>query len=113
AAAGAAGAANQSFRPALAEAFGHRSYVLLVLGFFTCGFQLAFVTAHLPAYLADRGLEAHIGGWVMAAIGFFNIAGSLGVGWLAKVMPMRHILSAIYFVRAVSIAAFISIPISP
>src|SRR5206468_3866155 len=46
---------QQSFKTALAEAFGHRSYVLLVLGFFTCGFQLAFITVHLPAYLADRG----------------------------------------------------------
>ena len=49
---------QQSFKTALAEAFGHRSYVLLVLGFFTCGFQLAFITVHLPAYLADRGVAA-------------------------------------------------------
>ena len=53
-------------RQALAEAFGHRSYVLLVLGFFTCGFQLAFITVHLPAYLVDRGLSAQIGGWMIA-----------------------------------------------
>ena len=46
-----------------AEAFGHRSYVLLVLGYFTCGFQLFFITVHLPAYLVDRGLPASIGGW--------------------------------------------------
>ena len=56
-------AEQQSFRTALAEAFGHRSYVLLVLGFFTCGFQLAFITVHLPAYLADRGVSAQTGGW--------------------------------------------------
>ena len=54
---------TQSARQAFAEAFGHRSYVLLVLGFFTCGFQLAFVTVHLPSYLIDRGLSAQIGGW--------------------------------------------------
>ena len=48
---------QQSFKTALAEAFGHRSYVLLVLGFFTCGFQLAFITVHLPAYLVDRGVS--------------------------------------------------------
>lgn len=106
-------APDQSFKHALSEAFGHRSYVLLVLGFFTCGFQLAFVTAHLPAYLADRGLDAHIGGWVIAVIGLFNIAGSLGVGWIAKYVPMRFILSAIYFIRALSILAFISFPITP
>ena len=71
---------QQSFRTALAEAFGHRSYVLLVLGFFTCGFQLAFITVHLPAYLVDRGIPAQTGGWVIAAIGLFNIIGSLSVG---------------------------------
>src|ERR1700724_3192340 len=73
---------QQSFKTALAEAFGHRSYVLLVLGFFTCGFQLAFVTVHLPAYLSDRGVTAQTGGWVIAAIGLFNIIGSPGVAWL-------------------------------
>jgi MFS family permease len=112
-AAGGKPADQQTFKQALSEAFGHRSYVLLVLGFFTCGFQLAFVTAHLPAYLADRGLDAHIGGWVIAVIGLFNIIGSLGVGWIAKFVPMRFILSAIYFIRALSILAFISFPITP
>jgi MFS family permease len=104
---------DQSFRTALAEAFGHRSYVLLVLGFFTCGFQLAFITVHLPAYLVDRGIPAHIGGWVVAAIGLFNIIGSLSVGWLQTRLPKRYILSAIYFLRAASIVLFISLPITP
>ena len=104
---------QQSFRTALAEAFGHRSYVLLMLGFFTCGFQLAFITVHLPAYLVDRGITAQTGGWVIAAIGLFNIIGSLSVGWLQNRMPKRYILSIIYFVRAVAIVAFISFPITP
>jgi MFS family permease len=86
--------------------------VLLVLGFFTCGFQLAFITIHLPAYLADRGIPASTGGWVIAAIGLFNIIGSLSVGWLQNVFPKRYILSAIYFTRALSIVAFISFPIT-
>jgi MFS family permease len=103
---------QQSFRTALAEAFGHRSYVLLVLGFFTCGFQLAFVTVHLPAYLVDRGIPASTGGWVIAAIGLFNIVGSLSVGWLQNIFPKRYILSAIYFTRAVATIAFISFPIT-
>jgi MFS family permease len=103
---------QQSFKTALAEAFGHRSYVLLVLGFFTCGFQLAFITVHLPAYLADRGVAASTGGWVVAAIGLFNIIGSLSVGWLQNKYPKRYILSIIYFARAVSIMAFISFPIT-
>src|SRR5437879_1867600 len=101
---------QQSFMTALAEAFGHRSYVLLVLGFFTCGFQLAFITVHLPAYLADRGVAAQTGGWVVAAIGLFNIVGSLSVGWLQNKYPKRYILSIIYFARALSIMAFISFP---
>jgi MFS family permease len=108
----AAVAEQQTFRHALAEAFGHRSYILLVLGFFTCGFQLAFITVHLPAYLVDRGLPVQIGGWVIATIGLFNIVGSLSVGWLQSRLPKRYILSVIYFVRAMSIVAFISFPIT-
>jgi MFS family permease len=103
---------QQSFKTALAEAFGHRSYVLLVLGFFTCGFQLAFITVHLPAYLADRGVSAQTGGWVVAAIGFFNIIGSLSVGVLQNKFPKRYILSVLYLTRALSILAFISFPIT-
>src|ERR1043165_158449 len=101
-------AQQQSFKTALAEAFGHRSYVLLVLGFFTCGFQLAFVTVHLPAFLVDRGISAQTGGWVMAAIGLFNMIGSLSVGWLQNRLPKRYILSVIYFARALATVAFIS-----
>ncbi|MGA7346041.1 MAG: MFS transporter, partial [Pseudolabrys sp.] len=92
---------------------GHRSYVLLVLGFFTCGFQLAFITVHLPSYLVDRGLSAEIGGWTLAVIGMFNIVGSLGSGWLSNRMPKRFLLSSIYFIRAVAIVAFITLPASP
>jgi MFS family permease len=103
---------QQTFKHALAEAFGHRSYVLLVLGFFTCGFQLAFITVHLPAYLVDRGMPMQTGGWVIATIGLFNIIGSLSVGWLQSRIPQRYILSAIYLVRAMSIVAFISFPIT-
>ena len=104
---------QQSFKTALGEAFGHRSYVLLVLGFFTCGFQLAFITVHLPAYLVDRGISTQTGGWVIAAIGLFNIIGSLSVGWLQNLFPKRYILSVIYLVRALSIVAFISLPVTP
>jgi MFS family permease len=103
---------QQTFRHALAEAFGHRSYVLLVLGFFTCGFQLAFITVHLPAYIIDRGMPVQTGGWVIAVIGLFNIVGSLSVGWLQSRLPKRYILSAIYLTRALSIVAFITFPIT-
>jgi len=110
---GASSVDDQSFTRALAEAFGHRSYVLLVLGFFTCGFQLAFITVHLPAYLVDRGISVQVGGWVIAAIGLFNIVGSIGVGWLQGRFPKRYILSVIYLTRALSTLVFISLPITP
>jgi len=105
--------APQSFKQALAEAFGHRSYVLLVLGFFTCGFQLAFVTVHMPAYLVDRGLSAQVGGWTIGVIGLFNIVGSLYSGFLGNRVPKRYILSVIYFIRAAAVLAFISFPVTP
>jgi predicted MFS family arabinose efflux permease len=105
--------APQSLKHALSEAFAHRSYVLLVLGFFTCGFQLAFITVHLPAYLVDRGLSTQIGGWTIAVIGLFNIVGSLTSGWLGNRMPKRYLLSIIYFARALAVAVFISLPASP
>ena len=106
-------AAQQSLRQALGEAFAHRSYVLLMLGFFTCGFQLAFITVHLPAYLVDRGLSATVGGWTIATIGLFNIVGSVTAGWLGDRMPKRYLLSFIYFVRAAAILVFISLPVTP
>ena len=109
---GAAPRPQQSVVQALSEAFGHRSYVLLVLGFFTCGFQLAFITVHLPAYLLDRGLSADVGAWTIGLIGLFNILGSLLSGWLGNRMPKRYILSVIYFARALAVVAFITLPAS-
>jgi len=105
-------AARQSIPQALAEAFRHRSYVLLVLGFFTCGFQLAFITAHLPAFLKDAGLPASVGGWTIAVIGLANAVGSLSAGWLTTRMANRWLLAWIYLGRSVAIAAFILTPIS-
>jgi MFS family permease len=106
------GVASQSLLQALREAFAHRSYMLLVLGFFTCGFQLAFITIHMPSYLIDRGLSAQVGGWTLAMIGGFNIVGSITSGWLGDRMPKRYLLSFIYFVRAAAILAFISFPVT-
>ena len=100
------GAPRQSVVQALAEAFGHTSYVLLVLGFFTCGFQIFFIAVHLPAYLVDRGLPAEIGGWAIATIGLFNIVGAISAGWISNLMPKRYLLSLIYFGRAVAILVY-------
>ncbi|HEV7259877.1 MAG TPA: MFS transporter [Bosea sp. (in: a-proteobacteria)] len=111
--AAAANLPNQSIAQALSEAFKHKSYVFLVLGFFTCGFQLAFITVHMPAYLKDMGLPAWVGGWTLAVIGLANAVGSLSSGWLSTRMPKRHLLAWIYFGRSVAIAAFIMLPASP
>jgi MFS family permease len=104
---------SQNYKQALSEAFGHRSYILLVLGFFTCGFQLGFVTVHLPSYLVDRGLSAEIGGWTLGVIGLFNIVGAILSGWLGGRMPKRYILSFIYFARAAAVVFLIMLPPSP
>jgi len=105
--------ARQSFREALAEAFAHRSFVLLVIGYFTCGFQLNFVTLHLPSYLIDRGLSAEVGGWTLGVIGLFNIVGALASGYLSGRMPKRYILAFIYSTRALAIVFLITMPASP
>lgn len=103
----------QSVREALREALGHKSYVLLILGYFTCGFQVFFITIHLPAYLVDRGLSADIGAWTIGLIGLFNIIGSISAGYLGDKVPKRYILAAIYFLRSLAILVFIMVPASP
>jgi predicted MFS family arabinose efflux permease len=97
----------------LAHAFGHASYVLLVLGFFTCGFQLAFITTHLPAHLKDVGIDSSIGPWVLALIGLFNIVGSIGAGFAMMRMPRRWLLAAIYTLRSFAIIFLLVMPPSP
>jgi predicted MFS family arabinose efflux permease len=97
---------------AVRRAFGHGSYVLLVLGFFTCGFQLAFVTVHLPPYLTDMGASPGLAAWAIALIGLCNVVGSYGAGVLGGRLPKRYILSFIYAGRAVAIAAFVLVPVT-
>ncbi|MEI9803998.1 MAG: MFS transporter [Pseudolabrys sp.] len=106
-------AKHQSLVQALSEAFGHRSYILLVLGFFTCGFQLLFITVHLPSYLVDRGLSVDAGAWTLGVIGLFNMVGSVMAGWLGDRMPKRYLLSLIYLLRSVAVVAFVSLPVTP
>lgn len=103
----------QGFRKAIGEAFGHGSYQLLFAGFFVCGFHLAFVTVHLPPYLADKGVDASWGAISIAVIGLCNIVGSYASGMLSGRYPKRIILSLIYLARAVAIALFVTLPISP
>ena len=102
----------QSASQAMREALGHRGYMLLTLGFFVCGFQVVFIGVHLPAYLADHGLPARVAVTALALVGLFNIVGTYTTGWLGARMPKRHILSFIYFARAVVIALFVFLPLS-
>ncbi|MFG1477724.1 MFS transporter [Xanthobacter sp. V4C-4] len=111
--AGTAAAPQQSVAAALSEAFRHPSYVLLVLGFFTCGFQLAFVTVHMPAFLVDRGMDLKVGAVTLALIGLFNMVGSIGAGYLTNRMSRKWLLAWIYAGRGVAIAAFVLMPVSP
>lgn len=107
------GEADLKFMQALAQAWGHGSYKLLVIGFFVCGFHLAFVTVHMPAYLVLCGLSPEIGSWTIAVIGLFNVVGSLLAGYLGGKLPKQMLLATIYFLRAIATAAFLIIPISP
>ncbi len=104
---------EQSMSDALREAFGHQSYLLLVSGFFVCGFQVAFVTAHFPAYLADIGIAPGYAVLALALIGIFNIAGSLGAGYLGQRHSKPVLLSLIYILRSVLISAFLLLPHTP
>lgn len=106
------GEADIPFMQALARASGHGSYRLLVIGFFVCGFHLAFITVHMPAYLVECGLTPAVGSWSIAIVGLFNIVGSLGAGWLGQRFPKQIMLSVIYFLRALAIAAFVFLPVS-
>ncbi|MEM6985503.1 MAG: MFS transporter, partial [Pseudomonadota bacterium] len=102
--------ANQSLSEALVEARSHRGYILLTTGFFVCGFHVAFITVHFPAYVADLGHSAHVGAWCLALIGLFNIAGSFGAGWLGQRYSMKRSLAWIYLLRAATIAALLAAP---
>ena len=106
------GQADLPFMQTLAQAWGHGSYRLLVIGFFVCGFHLAFINVHMPAYLVQCGLSPAVGSWAIAVIGLFNIVGSLLAGYLGGRLPKQLLLAAIYFSRAVAIGLFLIFPVS-
>jgi MFS family permease len=97
----------------LGEAFGHSGYVLLCLGYTVCGFQLMFISVHFPAYLLDQHMTPETGMMALALIGLFNIFGSYTWGWLGGRYTKKYLLSALYFTRAVLVAIFIALPLSP
>lgn len=101
---------EQSVGDALREAFAHKSYVLLGAGFFVCGFQVAFITAHFPAYIADIGIDASYAVIALAAIGFFNIIGSLASGVIGQKYSKTIFLALIYIGRSIAVTAFLLLP---
>lgn len=119
---------EESLGTVLVRAFRDPSYILIFVGFFSCGYQLAFITAHFPAMVTERcgpidpngmlaGLgittTSALGALSIAVIGIFNIAGSLTAGWLGKRYTKKYLLAWIYAVRTIASAAFILMPITP
>jgi MFS family permease len=105
---------QQSIREAATEALGNRSFLLLVAGYFVCGFQLVFIGVHMPAYLKDKGIaNPGVAVMALALIGLFNIFGSYYAGKLGGRLPKRYLLSAIYFARALAITLFLLAPLMP
>lgn len=105
--------ADKGLSAALKQASTHRGYWLLTLGFFVCGFHVAFVGVHLPAYLSDLGMAAEWGAWSLALIGIFNVIGSFTAGMLGDRYRKKNLLTILYALRAVVILIFIMMPISP
>ncbi len=101
---------RQAVRDVLREAAHHPGYALLTIGFFTCGFQLAFIVTHLPGYLALCHLPASLGAAALALIGFFNMIGSWACGWLGGRFRQQHVLGWIYVLRGSTLAVFFLTP---
>jgi len=103
----------QSIPEALREALGHSGYILLCSGYFVCGFQIMFISVHFPAYLIDQHMTPETGMTALALIGLFNIFGSYFWGWIGGRRTKKYLLSTLYFTRAIAIAVFIALPVTP
>ncbi|MBA4343468.1 MAG: MFS transporter [Methylibium sp.] len=110
---GPTGGHKQSIAQALREAFGYRSFQLLMLGYFVCGFQVVFIGVHMPSYLKDQGLSPQVATYALALIGLFNVFGTYIAGSLGQHYPKRYLLSGIYALRSVAIVVFLSVPLTP
>jgi MFS family permease len=125
--AGAAGSGGvpgeaQSTRAALREALNVRGYVLVTVGFFVCGFHVAFVSLHLPSYISDAGVTMaffsapvsaiELGGWAIGLVGLFNIFGSITWGWLGGIYPRKDMLALLYALRLLAFLLFLMLPLS-
>jgi MFS family permease len=104
---------QQSVVEAIREAFAYRPFLLLVAGYFVCGFQLVFIGVHMPSYLKDKGImDPDVAVMALALIGLFNIFGSYYAGKLGGFLPKRYLLSSIYFARTIAIALFLLAPLT-
>lgn len=104
---------TQTVGQALAEAFRHRSFVLLTLGYFVCGFQVMFIGVHMPSYLKDFGMAPQVASYSLALVGLFNIFGTYIAGNLGQRLPKQYLLSGIYGMRALVTVLFLLAPLSP
>jgi MFS family permease len=109
---GTAVAPPEPFLQILKKAGSHTGYLLLVTGFFVCGFHVAFIATHLPAYLSDNGLPSFVGAGALSLIGGFNIVGSFFFGWLGDSYRKKYLLSFIYLGRAIVIGLFLLLPLT-
>jgi MFS family permease len=117
-----AGGGNQSVGAALSEAFGQKSYALLVIGYFVCGFHVAFVGGHLPAYISDKGIglslfgielsPAELGGWAIGMVGLFNIAGAIIWSAMGAHHKRKNLLALLYLLRSLVFLGFVLAPLS-
>ena len=113
---------RQSVGEALSEAFSQRSYVLLVIGYFVCGFHVAFVGGHLPAYISDKGIglsllgielsPAELGGWAIGMVGLFNIAGAIIWSAMGAHHKRKNLLALLYLLRSLVFLGFVVAPLS-
>lgn len=104
---------EQTILQAVREAFGYRSFQLLMAGYFVCGFQVVFIGVHMPSYLKDNGLSPQVASYALALIGLFNVFGTYTAGVLGQKLAKRKILSFIYFMRSVAISLFLLAPLTP
>lgn len=104
---------SQTIRQAIREAFNYPSFMLLTAGYFVCGFQVVFIGVHMPSYLRDKGLSPEVASYALALIGLFNVFGTYIAGSLGARLAKRKLLATIYISRAVAIALFLIVPISP
>jgi predicted MFS family arabinose efflux permease len=108
----ASSAGSGSLRDTVHDALAHRGYVFMTLAFFACGFQLVFITAYLPSYLALCGVAPGVGATALALIGLFNAIGTYVFGLLGARYSQKHLLAIIYLLRTLVIAAFLVAPVS-